>query len=173
MLQIFFGTPFRFLKFVTSIVNIRHELYQNLEPLRSLGKAPGTKNWRGVKVEIYFAVTNTEKRVRHLTLLYMGGGTLCPLPQILVPGAFQSDLRGSKFWYNSYLILTMDVTNFKGCPFLFSSDHMWKQFLQFLLNVEFDSHTIWFSREQKTLMYTHSVNGSLMLSFNVLTHIHS
>ena len=47
MLQIFFGTPFRFLKFITSIVNIRCELYQNLEPLRSLGKAPGTKNWRG------------------------------------------------------------------------------------------------------------------------------
>ena len=48
-----------------------------------------------------------------LTLLYMGGGTMCP-PQILVPGAFQSDLRGSKFWYNSHLILTMDVTNFKN-----------------------------------------------------------
>ena len=43
MLQIFFGTPFRFLKFVTSIVNIRYELYQNLEPLRSLWKAPGTE----------------------------------------------------------------------------------------------------------------------------------
>ena len=43
-----------------------------------------------------------------------GGGHIVPPPRILVPGAFQSDLRGSKFWYNSYLILTMDVTNFKN-----------------------------------------------------------
>ena len=37
----------------------------------------------------------------------------------LVPGAFQSDLRASKLWYNSLLILTMDVKNFdklKGVP---------------------------------------------------------
>ena len=37
----------------------------------------------------------------------------------LVPGAFQSDPRGSKFWYNSLLVLTMEVTNFenlKGVP---------------------------------------------------------
>ena len=37
----------------------------------------------------------------------------------LVPGAFLSDLRASKLWYNSLLILTMDVRNFeklKGVP---------------------------------------------------------
>ena len=37
----------------------------------------------------------------------------------LVPGAFQSDLRASKLWYNLLLILTMDVRNFeklKGVP---------------------------------------------------------
>ena len=43
-----------------------------------------------------------------------GGGHIVPPPRILVLGALHSDLRGSKFWYNSYLILTMDVTNFKN-----------------------------------------------------------
>ena len=42
------------------------------------------------------------------------GGWIPPPLQFLVPGAFPSDLRGSKFWYNSCLILTMDVTNFKN-----------------------------------------------------------
>ena len=53
-----------------------------------------------------------------LTLHYMGGWIPPPL-QFLVPGAFQSDLRGSKFWYNSLLVLTMQVINFenlKGVP---------------------------------------------------------
>ena len=42
------------------------------------------------------------------------GGWIPPPLQFFVPGAFPSDLRGSKFWYNSCLILTMDVTNFKN-----------------------------------------------------------
>ena len=49
----------------------------------------------------------------------MGGGWIPPPLQLLVPGAFQSDLRGSKFWYNSLLVLTMEAINFenlKGVP---------------------------------------------------------
>ena len=43
-----------------------------------------------------------------------GGGWIPPPLQFFVAGAFPSDLRGSKLWYNSCLILTMDVTNFKN-----------------------------------------------------------
>ena len=45
-----------------------------------------------------------------LTLLYTGN---------LVCGASQSDPRGTKFWYNSYFILTIDVQEVlqvKGVP---------------------------------------------------------
>ena len=56
--------------------------------------------------------------IYELTLHYMGGWIPTPL-QFSVPGAFQSDLRGSKFWFNSLLVLTMQVINFenlKGVP---------------------------------------------------------
>ena len=49
----------------------------------------------------------------------MGGGWIPPPPKVLVCGASQSDLRGTKFWYNSYFILTMDVQEVlevKGVP---------------------------------------------------------
>ena len=57
--------------------------------------------------------------ILELTLLYTGGGYNVPPPRILVCGASQSDPRGTKFWYNSYFILTMDfqeVLDVKGVP---------------------------------------------------------
>ena len=48
-----------------------------------------------------------------------GGWWIPPPPLFLICGASQSDLRGTKFWYNSYFIVTMDiqkVENLKGVP---------------------------------------------------------
>ena len=42
-----------------------------------------------------------------------------PPPRVLLCRASQSDLRGTKFWYNSYFILTIEfqnVLNLKGVP---------------------------------------------------------
>ena len=53
---------------------------------------------------------------------YNGGGGWFPpppLPRFLDSGAFNIDLRGPRFWYNSYFIVTMkvqNVQNLKGVP---------------------------------------------------------
>ena len=64
-----------------------------------------------------------------LTLRYTGGGGHNDPPlSHLCCGAFQSDPRGSKFWYNSYFIVTMDiqkVLNLKGV-----SKKIWSIFLE-------------------------------------------
>ena len=43
----------------------------------------------------------------NLTLLWTGGGYIVPPPSILCSGALNIDLRGPRFWYNSYFIVTM------------------------------------------------------------------
>ena len=48
----------------------------------------------------------------------MGGAHSAP-PSILCSGALNIDLRGPRFWYNSYFIVTMLVQNvqdLKGVP---------------------------------------------------------
>ena len=48
-----------------------------------------------------------------------GGGHIVPPPSILCSGALIIDLRGPRFWYNSYFIVTMWVQNvqdLKGVP---------------------------------------------------------
>ena len=54
-----------------------------------------------------------------LTLHYMGGGRIPPPPQFLDSRTFNIDLRGPRFWYNSYFIVTILVQNvqdLKGVP---------------------------------------------------------
>ena len=49
----------------------------------------------------------------------MGGGWIPPPPRFLDSGAFNIDLRGPRFWYNSYFIVTILVQNvqdLKGVP---------------------------------------------------------
>ena len=50
---------------------------------------------------------------------HRGGGFHLPPPRFLDSGAFHIDLRGPRFWYNSYFIVTMSVQNvqdLKGVP---------------------------------------------------------
>ena len=61
----------------------------------------------------YIMVCTQLGTINHIPMIF-----LRPV-RILLPGAFLSDLRASKLWYNSLLILTMDVRNFeklKGVP---------------------------------------------------------
>ena len=55
-------------------------------------------------------VTQCLKDISHdtqLTLLWTGGGYIVPPPSILCSGALNIYLRGPRFWYNSYFIVTM------------------------------------------------------------------
>ena len=40
-----------------------------------------------------------------------GGGHIVPTPMISGCSSLNIDLEGSKFWYNSYFIVTMDILN--------------------------------------------------------------
>ena len=40
-----------------------------------------------------------------------GGGYIVPPPSISCSGALNIDLRGPRFWYNSYFVVTMRVQN--------------------------------------------------------------
>ena len=51
-----------------------------------------------------------------LTLNFIGGGKFYLPPWLLDSRASPIDLRNPRFWYKSYLIVTMDVHDQKGVP---------------------------------------------------------
>ena len=91
---------------------------QLVEKNITLFMRPGTEIWKQLLLEspilgnrllgeTMIIADNEDSASKELTPTLHGGGRIPPPPQFLDSRTFNIDLRGPRFWYNSYFIVTI------------------------------------------------------------------